>query len=82
ACYTLFEVTMHSRLEIHCYSDERSELEVYQDDVLLNRFDLSATRYEQVLSGLLMHNAKRCVLRLRVTHGTVDIESLATRADE
>lgn len=82
ACYTLFEVTMHSRLEIHCYSDERSELEVYQDDVLLNRFDLSAMRYEQVLSGLLMHNAKRCVLRLRVTHGTVDIESLATRADE
>ena len=82
ACYSLNEVSAHSGLEINCYCDEPSVLEVYQDDLFLERFELSGTRYRQILSDLRLDYAKHSVIKLRAVRGTVDVESLVTRADE
>ena len=82
ACYTINEVTMHSGLEIACYSVGPSVIEVYQDDAKVGRFELSGTRYRQVLAGMQLENAERCAIRLLVTEGTVDVETLVTRVDE
>ena len=80
ACYTLYEVSLFSGLEIRCYCPEASVLEVYQGDRLLGRFELSGTRHCQLISGLRLENEGRSVIRLLVTRGTVDVESLATQA--
>lgn len=82
ACYTLYEVTMHTGLEIHCWCDEVSEIEVFQDGRLLERFELSATRYRQILAGFQLENAEHSVIKLKVVGGVVDVESLVTQADE
>lgn len=82
ACYTLNEVTMHSGLEISCYCDEPAVIEVYQDERRIGRFELSGTRHKQVLAGMQLENAERCVIKLTAIEGTVDVETLATQAEE
>ena len=81
ACYSLYDVSMHTRLEIGCYCPEVAVLAVYQDDRLLGRFDLSAMSHKQVISGLHLVNADACVIRLCAEQGVVDVESLITEAD-
>ena len=81
ACYSLYDVTTISRLEVACYASEQSTMEILQDDQILAAFDLSATDRKQILSGMQLNNADACVLKLRVTRGCVDIETLSTEAD-
>ena len=81
ACYSLYDVTVLSRLEVACYAREVSVLEVYQDDALLGRFDLSAAGDRQILSGMHLNNADACVLKLKTLRGCVDIETLVTDID-
>lgn len=81
ACYSLYDVSINSRLEIGCYCPQISVLEVYQDNKLLGRFDLSATVHKQVISGLHLDNADACSIRLLALQGVIDIESLTTEAD-
>ena len=78
ASYSLFDVSIHTGLEIHCYSAEPSAIEVYQDEHWLGSFDLSATSHKQILAGLHLVNANTCAIRVTVTRGVVDIESLTT----
>ena len=78
ACYSLFDVSIHTGLEIHCYSAEPAAIEVYQDEHWLGSFDLSATSHKQILAGLHLVNANTCAIRVTVTRGVVDIESLTT----
>lgn len=82
ACYTLNEVTMHSGLEVNCYSDAPSVIEVYQDERRIGRYELSGTRHRQVLAGMRLENAQRCAIKLQVIEGTVDVDTLVTQADE
>ena len=56
-------------------------MEVYQDDALLGRFDLSAAEHKQILSGMHLNNADGCRIRLRTVRGCVDIETLITDTD-
>ncbi len=78
ACYSLYDVSIRSGLEIGCYCPEASVADIYQDDVLLGRFQLSGTEYRQLLSGLHLLNADACVIRIAVVEGTVDIDTLTT----
>ena len=78
ACYSLYDVTVLSALEVGCYAAEVSVLEVYQDETLLGRFELSATEDRQNLSGMHLNNAESCVLKLKVPRGCADIEVLLT----
>lgn len=83
ACYTLNEITAHSGLEINCWCDERpSVLEVYQDDRLIETFELSAMRYRQTLCGIRLDNTDCSVIKLRMAEGVADVESLVTQADD
>ena len=68
--------------EINCFCPEPSVVEIYQDDVLLERFQLSGTEHCQVLSGLHLFNADACVIRISVEEGTVDVGVLTTEAEE
>lgn len=79
AQYSVYDVTSSSNLEIQCFSDEPSRLEVRQNGMLLNVFDLSGMRYEQVLSGMHLYNAAACEIRLTVLQGTVKIGSIYIR---
>lgn len=81
ACYSLYDVSMHSQLEIGCYCPEVSSLEVFQDGRLLGCFDLSATQHKQIISGLHLFNADASVIRLFAKKGVIDVESLITQAD-
>ncbi|MBQ7183425.1 MAG: cellulase family glycosylhydrolase [Clostridia bacterium] len=81
ACYSLYDVTVLSRLEVVCYAGEVSVMEVYQDDALLGRFDLSAAEHKQILSGMHLNNADGCRIRLKTVRGCVDIETLITDTD-
>lgn len=81
ACYSLYDVSMQSKLEIDCFSPEMSVAEVYQDECLIGRFELSGIEHKQVLSGLHLSNADACVIRIAVIQGMVDIEALRTEAD-
>ncbi len=81
ACYSLYDVSVLSRLEVACYAPEPAVLEVWQDEALLGRFDLSGTERRQILSDMHLNNADACVLRLRAAKGTADIEALMTRAE-
>ena len=81
ACYSLYDVTVLSRLEVACYAGETSVLEVYQDETLLGRFDLSATQHKQILSSMHLNNADACILKLKTVRGCVDIETLITDTD-
>ena len=81
ACYSLYDVTVLSKLEVACYAQEVSVLEVYQDDILLGRFDLSAAEHRQILSSMHLNNAEACVLKLKTVRGSVDIEALMTDTD-
>ena len=81
ACYSLYDVTVLSRLEVVCWAAEVSVLEVYQGDTLLGRFDLSAASRRQILSGMHLNNADDCVLKLMTVRGAVDIETLITDTD-
>lgn len=81
ACYSLYDVSMRTQLEISCYCSEITVLEVYQDDRLLGRFDLSAMPHKQIISGLNLSNAAASVIRLEVIRGAADIESLSTESD-
>ena len=56
-------------------------LEVYQDETLLDRFDLSATGFRQILASMHLNNADACVLKLKTIQGCVDIETLITYTD-
>lgn len=76
AQYTVYDVTSSSNLEIQCYADEPSQLEVRQNGTLLGVFDLSGVRYEQVLSDLQLYNATVCEIRLTVLRGAVKIGKL------
>lgn len=76
--YSLYDVSIHTGLEIHCYSAEPSSIEVYQDEHWLGSFDLSATAHKQILAGLHLVNADVCAVRVTVTRGVVDVESLTT----
>ena len=78
ACYSLYDVTVLSSLEVGCYASEPSVLEVYQDDALLGRFDLSASEERQNLSGMRLNNADACVLKLITVRGCADVEVLVT----
>ena len=78
ASYSLYDVSIHTGLEIHCYSAEPSVIEVYQDGHWIGSFDLSATTHKQILAGLHLVNAEACAIRVTVTRGVVDIESLTT----
>ena len=81
ACYSLYDVTVLSRLEVACYAETLSRIEVRQDETLLGCFDLSAAPHRQTLSGMQLNNADACVLKLKVIQGTVDIETLRTETD-
>lgn len=81
ACYSLYDVSVQSKLEISCYCPEPSVLEIHQDDTLLGRFQLSGTEHCQVLSGLHLANADACVIRVSAVEGTVDIKALTTEAE-
>ena len=82
ACYSLYDVSVQSKLEINCFCPEPSVVEIYQDDILLERFQLSGTEHCQVLSGLHLFNADACVIRISVAEGTVDVGVLTTEAEE
>lgn len=81
ACYSLYDVSMQSKLEIDCYAPEKTVAEIYQDERLLERFELSGTRHKQVLAGLHLANADACVIRIAVVTGVMDVEALHTEAD-
>ena len=81
ACYSLYDVSMQSKLEIDCYAPEKTVAEIYQDERLLSRFELSGTEHKQVLSGLHLGNADACVIRIVVITGVMDVEALRTEAD-
>ncbi len=81
ACYSLYDVTVLSKLEVACWADEISCLEVYQDEALLGRFDLSRVDHKQILSGMHLNNADACVLKLKTVRGCVDVEALLTGTD-
>lgn len=81
ACYSLYDVSMQSKLEIDCYAPVRAVVELYQDERPLGRFELSGMEHKQVLSGLHFSNADVCVVRIVVLEGTADIEALRTEAD-
>jgi len=82
ACYSLYDVSVQTRLEISCYCPEPSVVEIYQDDILLEKFQLSGTEHCQVLSGLHLLNADACLIRVSVVEGTVDVGVLTTEAEE
>ena len=81
ACYSLYDVTVLSKLEVACWAHGASVLEVYQDEALLGRFDLSAVEHKQILSSMHLNNAESCVLKLKTVRGCVDIEALMTDKD-
>lgn len=81
ACYSLYDVTVLSKLEVACYSQEPAVLEITQDGKPLGAFDLSGTGHRQILSSMHLFNADSCVLRLKALRGTVDIEALMTETD-
>ena len=81
ACYSLYDVTVLSKLEVACYTEGQAQIEVYQDEQLLGRFDLSAAPHRQILSSMHLNNADACVLKLKAIRGTVDIETLRTETD-
>ena len=71
-------MSIHTGLEIHCYSAEPSSINVYQDDHWIGSFDLSATAHKQILAGMHLVNADVCAIRVAVTRGVADIEILTT----
>ena len=81
ACYSLYDVTVLSKLEVACYAEEPAVLEITQDGKPLGTFDLSGTEHRQILSSMHLFNADSCVLRLKALRGTVDIEALMTDTD-
>ena len=81
ACYSLYDVSVLSKLEVACYAPEQAVMEIYQDEQLLGRFDLSATEHRQILSGMHLMNADACVLKIKALRGTADIETLITETD-
>ena len=81
ACYSLYDVTAPSGLEVACWASETSVLEVYQDEALLGRFELSAADHKQILSGMRLNRSDACVLKLKAARGSVDIEALTTSVD-
>ena len=82
ACYSLYDVSVQSKLEISCYCPQPSIVEIHQDNVLLERFELSGTAHCQVLSGLHLANADACCIRISVVEGTVDVAVLTTEAED
>ena len=81
ACYSLYDVTVLSKLEVACCAEEPAVLEITQDGKPLGTFDLSGTEHRQILSSMHLFNADSCVLRLKALRGTVDIEALMTDTD-
>ncbi len=77
--YTLYDVAPGSGLEVLCYAQEPSVLEVCQDGAPLGRFGLSADTEKRVLP-VRLNGAEACLLRLKALRGTVDIETLLTDA--
>ena len=81
ACYSLYDVTVLSKLEVACYTEGQAQMEIYQDEELLGRFDLSGAPHRQILSSMHLNNADACVLKLKAISGIVDIETLRTETD-
>ncbi len=81
ACYSLYDITVQSRVEIHCYCDTASRLAVYQDDTLLGRFDLGALSEKQIIGRLRIANSPSSVIRLEAELGQVDIDAVVTMAN-
>lgn len=77
ACYTFHDVVEQAMLEIHCYSQCSSTVQVYQDDHLINNYALGKVNAAQVISGLGLRHADKSVIRLVVSSGVVEIDKLA-----
>ncbi|MDR3120770.1 MAG: glycoside hydrolase family 5 protein [Clostridiales bacterium] len=82
AVYTLCDVTMLSRAEIHCYSAASATLNVSQDGEPLGSFTLGGVGDIQVIGSLKLRAAARTQLRLEVTSGAVEIDSIHTSGGE
>jgi hypothetical protein len=69
-------VVEQAMLEIHCYSQCSSTVQVYQDEHLINSYALGKVNGAQVISGLGLGHADRSVIRLVVSSGIVEIDKL------
>lgn len=82
ACYTIFDVTEQSRLEIYCYCGGASSLEVYQDDDLLGAFTLGGLDELQIIGSLRMKASAQSKIRLAVSAGHVEIDSVVAERNK
>lgn len=78
ACYTLYDASENTELEIACYASEDAVVEVSQNERVLGRFELNGTEGVQTLTGMHLEKADISVLRVAVVSGTVDVELLRT----
>ncbi len=78
ACYTLYDASANTELEIACYASEDAMVEISQDERVLGRFELNGAEDVQTLAGMRLEKADISVLRVAVVSGTVDVELLRT----
>ncbi len=82
ACYTFYDLTAQSRIEIACYSAALSTLLIYQDEELLGRFTLGGLLDAQYIGSLRMNTAAKSVIRLEVEAGRVEVEAVITASSK
>ena len=77
ACYTVYGIVDQTRLEIHAFGLEPTEIEISQDNQVLDRFSLGKVAAEQVISGLRLRRADRSVIRITVLTGHAEIDAIS-----
>ena len=81
ACYTVYSVEDHTRLEVYAFGLEPTEIEIYQDDQLLDRYALGKVAAEQVISGIRLRRADRSIIRIAVVTGHAEIDAISVGCD-
>lgn len=79
ACYSLYDITDLTKVDVSCYSQGAAKLCVYQDDSLLDTYDLGKVDGVQIISDIKLSQAGHSVIRLEVKEGTLEVEKIATR---
>ena len=95
ACYTLYDVGMNPgentladieygaqmHMEVHCYCDKSATVNLYQDEKLLGSYALAGLKEKIVIGGVRLRCAEKSVIKVEVTAGRAEIDSIVTTVE-
>ena len=74
--YTVRDINTSMKLEVTCFAQDRTEIEITQDGRPLGSYSVSMCHYPQTLGGMHLFLGETVRIRVRCVRGTVMVDQL------